>query len=114
MRHLSLVLALVPALPVAADVGSIASLTEIRGNVLVSRNSSLASATEPIRLTAGTRILTTANGTAVIQYDEGCRVELKEYQRIEIGEVEACTAQTTLAWGDWRAGASQADGERAP
>ena len=78
------------------DAGGIASLIEVRGNVLVSRNSSLASASEAIRLLPGTRVLTTANSAAVVKYDGGCRVDLKENQRFEIDVSKGCAGQVHI------------------
>src|SRR5262245_32255116 len=61
--------------------GGIARLTELKGNVLVSRDSGLASANDRARIGPGTRIITTANSRVVIEFDNGCKVTLEENQR---------------------------------
>jgi hypothetical protein len=69
---------------------TIARLRSVTGNVLVSKESGLASGDEELRLTPGTRVITTANSTVVIEYDDGCRVTLKENQRFEVEKGKAC------------------------
>jgi hypothetical protein len=64
--------------------GTVAKLTELKGNVLVSRESGLVSGNDAVRIVPGTRILTTANSRVVIVYDNGCRVTLEENQRFEV------------------------------
>ena len=64
--------------------GTIARLVEMNGSVLVSRESGLASGNESLRLPAGTRVITTAASAVVVEYDNGCRVRLKENQRFEV------------------------------
>ena len=64
--------------------GTVAKLTDLRGNVLVSRESGLASGVDTLRIVPGTRIITTANAHVVIVYDNGCRVTLEENQRFEV------------------------------
>lgn len=70
--------------------GSIARLVEVNGNVLVSRESGLASGNEALRLLPGTRIITTANSDVIVEYDDGCRVKLKENQRFEVERGKPC------------------------
>ena len=70
--------------------GSIARLREVNGNVLVSGQSGLASGGEELRLVPGTRVITTANSEVVVEYDDGCRVKLKENQRFEVEKGKAC------------------------
>lgn len=76
--------------PAGARDGSIARLVDTSGNVLVSRDAGLASGTESLRLMPGTRVLTTANSGAVVLYDNGCRVTLKENQRFEVEKDKPC------------------------
>ena len=64
--------------------GTVAKLTDLKGNVLVSRESGLVSGNDALRIVPGTRILTTANSRVVIVYDNGCRVTLEENQRFEV------------------------------
>ena len=76
--------------PAAPRDGSIARLVDLNGNVLVSREAGLASGTESLRLMPGTRVLTTANSGVVVEYDNGCRVTLKENQRFEVEKGKPC------------------------
>jgi len=70
--------------------GTVARLVEVDGNVLVSRESGLASGNESLRLATGTRVITTANSKVVVEYDDGCRVTLKENQRFEVERGKPC------------------------
>jgi hypothetical protein len=70
--------------------GTIARLTDVNGNVLVSREAGLASGNEALRLLPGTRVITTSNSEVVIEYDNGCRVRLKENQRFEVESGKPC------------------------
>ena len=72
--------------------GTIARLVEMNGNVLVSREAGLASGNESLRLAAGTRVITTAQSGVVVEYDNGCRVRLKENQRFEVEKDKPCAA----------------------
>lgn len=70
--------------------GTIARLVEMNGNVLVSRDAGLASGNEALRVLAGTRVITTAHSEVVVEYDNGCRVKLKENQRFEVESGKPC------------------------
>jgi hypothetical protein len=77
--------------------GTVAKLTDLKGNVLVSRESGLASGANTLRLVPGTRIITTANSHVVIEYDDGCRVTLEENQRFEVSdERKPCALLMTM------------------
>jgi hypothetical protein len=65
--------------------------------VLVSRASGLAAGVQAERLADGTRVITTANSTAVIEYDDGCEVELKENERYEVDSSRACALRLASA-----------------
>jgi len=69
---------------------SVARLKSVNGNVLVSRESGLATGAQAERLVNGTRIITTANSEAVIEFDNGCEVRLKENERFEVDSTRAC------------------------
>ena len=71
---------------------SVAQLKEVHGNVLVSRESGLASGDAGLRLPPGTRVITTANADAIVAYDNGCEIRLKENQRFEVQEDKPCAA----------------------
>jgi hypothetical protein len=76
--------------------GTVAKLIEITGNVLVSRDSGLTTGTEAMRLLPKTRILTTANARAIIEYDDGCRVRMEANQRFEVERDRECAALVVL------------------
>ena len=76
--------------PAKPGDGTIARLTDVNGNVLVSRESGLASGNEALRLLPGMRVITTANSEVVVEYDDGCRVQLKENQRFEVERGKPC------------------------
>jgi hypothetical protein len=71
---------------------TVARLKDVNGNVLVSRESGLASGDESLRLAKGTRVITTAHSEVVIAYDNGCEVKLKENQRFEVVTGKPCAA----------------------
>jgi hypothetical protein len=70
----------------------IAKLKDLKGNVLLSRESGLAAGGESARLTEHTRVITTANSEVVVVYDNGCEVRLKENQRFEVERDKPCAA----------------------
>jgi len=78
------------------DDGTVAKLVEMQGNVLVSRDAGLVSGTETLRLLPGTRIITTANSNVVVEYDDGCRVTMKENQRFEVEKDRECALLAAL------------------
>lgn len=87
-----LALALLPAATAvghAAD-GTVARLVQMNGNVLVGRESSLASATEGMRLSLGARVLTTTRSDVVVEYDNGCRIKVEQSQRFQVAGTNPC------------------------
>jgi hypothetical protein len=76
---------------------AVARLKDVHGNVLVSRESGLASGDEELRLIQGTRVITTANADVVVAYDDGCEVRLKENQRLEVDTSKACALRIAQA-----------------
>ena len=70
----------------------IAQLKDVKGNVLVSRQSGLAAGAETTRLTEHTRVITTAHSEVIVVYDNGCEVRLKENQRFEVEDGKPCAA----------------------
>ena len=71
---------------------SVARLQDLKGNVLVSREAGLAAAIEAQGVPNGTRIITTANSGVIVVFDKGCRVEMKENQRLEVDNDKPCAA----------------------
>ncbi len=78
--------------PAQGTSEGVARLKEVKGNVLVSRESGLAAGGEAARLIEHTRVITTANSTVIVQYDNGCEVRLKENQRFEVVVDKPCAA----------------------
>jgi environmental stress-induced protein Ves len=74
---------------------TIAKLVDMKGSVLVSRESGLATGIESMRVSKGMRVLTTANARVVVQYDDGCRVTLEENQRFLVDD-RACAILMTM------------------
>lgn len=76
--------------PPPARDGTIAKLVELNGNVLVSREAGMSSGNEALRLLPGTRVITTAKSEVIVEYDDGCRVKLKENERFEVERGKPC------------------------
>jgi hypothetical protein len=76
----------------AEDV-SVARLVGVSGNVLVSTESSIASAGEALRLVPGMRVIATMNSRATVQYHDGCRVDVAAGERFEVRPDAPCDAR---------------------
>ena len=83
----------------AAAQQSVARLKQVTGNVLVSREAGLAAGAEAQQLVNGSRIITTANSTAIVVFDNGCEVRLKENERFEIDSQKPCALMVAQALG---------------
>jgi hypothetical protein len=70
----------------------VARLKDVHGNVLVSKEAGLASGDEALRLTRGTRVITTARSDVIVVFDNGCEVRLAENQRLEVDDQKPCAA----------------------
>jgi hypothetical protein len=81
-----------PGLFAAESRREVAQLKDVQGNVLVSRESGLGAGREGLRLTAGTRVITTNRSGATVVYDNGCEVKLKENERFEVETDKPCAA----------------------
>src|SRR5258706_16086206 len=82
-------LAVAPLAACAAD-DSVARLTQIDGQVLLNMGSSMASATGPVRLVPGVRVLTTPGSSAEVVFDDGCRVRVGSRERYEVDRKSPC------------------------
>lgn len=78
---------------------TIAQLRNVTGNVLVSNEAGLATGDEALRLVPGTRVITTANSQVVVEYDNGCRVTLKENERFEVEKGRPCALLLAQPYG---------------
>ena len=75
-----------------AGDGTVARLTQMSGNVLVSSDSNIASVAPGMRLRPGMRVLTTAGSTVTVEYDGGCHVKLDASQRVQVEAAPPCGA----------------------
>jgi hypothetical protein len=71
---------------------SIARITGVQGNVLVSQADGMAAATNGQQLPPGARIITTAGAKVTISYERGCLVDLGENRRYIVREAAECVA----------------------
>ena len=85
-----LVAGLLAAAGAGAQQGAIARLKSVTGNVLVSQESGLSTGNEAQPLVNGTRIITTAKSEAIVLFDNGCEVRLKENERFEVESDKPC------------------------
>lgn len=85
--------------PTPPNDGTIAKLRDVKGNVLVSNESGLATGDEALRLVPGTRVITTANSEVVVDFDEGCSVKLKENERFEVEKGKPCALLLAQPYG---------------
>lgn len=76
--------------PAPRQPREVARLKSVTGNVLVSRETGLSAGTQAERLLDGTRVITTANSEAVIEFDDGCEVRLKENERFDVESGRPC------------------------
>jgi len=85
---LGLAAALAAGLVAAQQSGTVARLSGLEGNVLVSQADAMVAATPDQRVAPGTRVLTTAGAKAMVTYDNGCEVRLKDNERftVRLGE----------------------------
>lgn len=83
----------------AAAQQAVARLKQVTGNVLVSREAGLAAGAEAQQLVNGTRVITTANSTAIVVFDNGCEVQLKENERFEVDSQKPCALMVAQALG---------------
>ncbi len=74
----------------AQQQGSVARLTGVQGNVLVSQTDGMAAAANGQKLAPGVRIITTAGAKATVTYDKGCTVNLGENRRYTVREQAEC------------------------
>jgi hypothetical protein len=75
-----------------AEKQSIAELRELRGNVLVSDREGVTSGNNGQRLRNKVRVTTTSNAGALVVFDCGCDIRLKENERIDVELPRACAA----------------------
>lgn len=70
---------------------AVAQLTNLRGTVLVSKDDAMVAATDNQSVSVGTRVQTTADSGAVVDFADGCHVTLKENERFTVAKGPCCT-----------------------
>ena len=83
----------------AAAQQAVARLKQVTGNVLVSREAGLATGAEAQQLINGSRVITTANSTAIVVFDNGCEIRLKENERLEVDSGRPCALMLVQGLG---------------
>ena len=87
----AIALALGSTTALAQTSGTVARLTDVEGNVLVSQGDAMVAATNNQRVPVGARVLTTTGAKVVVNYDVGCDVRLDQNQRFTV-RTGACAA----------------------
>ena len=99
LAALLLACAVVPSGAQQKEQRVVARLKSVSGNVLVSREAGLAAGEQAERLADGTRVLTTANSEAVIEFDDGCEVRLNENERYDVDSGSPCALRLAQGLG---------------
>jgi hypothetical protein len=68
----------------------VARLTNVQGNVLVSKDDAMVAAANNQPLAVGTRVLTTKDASVVVDYAGACSVTLKENERFTVAKGACC------------------------
>lgn len=71
---------------------TIATLAEVKGNVLVSDAAGMSSAIDNQRIKNMVRVTTTSRASVLIAFDCGCDVRLKENERLDVEGPRQCPA----------------------
>jgi hypothetical protein len=103
MRHLVVsaivVIATLPTIAAAQQPQPAATLTQIRGDVLVDTGEGFAPVSEDIPLELGDRVMVTDAGRAILSYGEGCSFPLQSPSMTTVEET-ACAASTQGGGGN--------------
>lgn len=76
--------------PADPSAGTVAALSKVQGNVLVSDAAGMASAVDNQRIKSNVRVTTTSRAAVTITFDNGCVVQLKENERIDVDGNKTC------------------------
>ena len=94
----SVVLAVAIAAPTASMAGaiggSLATVADVTGVVLVATDDQFSTATVGSKLTTGSRVLTMENGSAVLAYADGCRLQIGENTMVAVRSGDECALKT--------------------
>jgi len=80
-----------------ASERAVARLVAVTGSVLVSNENTIASAGEALRLSPGMRVLATLNSSAIVEFEDGCRVKVQSGERFEVRGDRACAPRAQPA-----------------
>lgn len=75
---------------VAAEGEGIAYLARITGGVLVNQGQQYRDGTEGLSLSTGDRVMSLAESTAIIQFQDGCRYTMEENELVTIPSLSPC------------------------
>ncbi len=81
----------------AQQGGTIARLSNLEGNVMVSQGDGMVAAVNDQRVPAGARVITMSGGKVTINYDVGCDILLTANQRftVRVGECGALLSEVS-------------------
>ncbi len=74
----------------AAEGEGIAYLARITGGVLVNQGQQYRDGTEGLSLSTGDRVMSLAESTAIIQFQDGCRYTMEENELVTIPSLSPC------------------------
>jgi hypothetical protein len=75
----------------------IATVARITGNAVVSKGAQYVPGTEGMALTVGQRVMSLADSTVVIQFNDGCRYTLEENKLVTMEDVSPCVLTKGVA-----------------
>lgn len=84
-----------PGMALAGGIGgSLATVTDLTGVVLVSSGERFSTAKIGFELSTGSRILTMENANATIDYDDGCQLRLDANTMVTLRKADECSLST--------------------
>lgn len=88
----------IAALSVAvAAERQIATVARITGNAVVSKGAQYVPGSEGMALTVGQRVMSLADSTVVIQFNDGCRYTLEENKLVTMEDMSPCVLTKGVA-----------------
>jgi hypothetical protein len=81
----------------AADERQIATVARITGNAVVSKGAQYVPGTEGMALTVGQRVMSLADSTVVIQFNDGCRYTVEENKLVTMEDLSPCVLTKGVA-----------------
>jgi hypothetical protein len=81
----------------AAAEKQIATVARINGNAVVSQGAQYVPGTEGMALNVGQRVMSLADSTVVIQFNDGCRYTLEENKLVTMEDMSPCVLTKGVA-----------------